>query len=295
MTLLPRPDADFFTEPSPPRPRMPAAAHAPARPWRQEAQGLIVDLDGTLMREDEPMAGASELLHAYAGRFVIVSNNSTHTAPQLARRLARAGLPVVPQDLVLAGEQAVRHLARTSLDRRLLLCGSTGLKRLASTLGCRLVERDAEVVLLALDKSFSYRRLAQLTRELAQGAPLVVTNPDLTHPGPDGQIVPETGALLQALRACVQPAHTHVVGKPGRAMFAEAVGRLHAAGAGRLVVIGDNPDTDAAGAVAMGLPYLLVGPGPHADAPDPAGLLALRRPARRGLPGAAMPRQASSA
>jgi 4-nitrophenyl phosphatase len=54
--------------------------------WLDQAKNLIVDLDGTLIREDEVLDGASKLLKHYRDCYVIVSNNSTHTADALVHR-----------------------------------------------------------------------------------------------------------------------------------------------------------------------------------------------------------------
>jgi len=265
-----------------PCPAAPPASRDPA-PWHAGRDGLILDLDGTLIREHQLIEGAATLLNAYRGRFVIVSNNSTHTARQMARRLRAMGLLVRAGDLVLAGEQMVQYLSANLADARILMRASPALKRQAAARGCRLVERDADVVALALDKTFDYAALAAVARELARGARLVASNVDLSHPGPDGQIVPETGALLRAVQGCTGVPPWRVVGKPEPAMFHEGLRRLGCAAAAALVV-GDNPDTDAAGAVRAGVQYVLLGSGPWAAAATPAQLLTSDCAARSGLP-----------
>jgi 4-nitrophenyl phosphatase len=254
-----------------------------ARPWIAECSALILDLDGTLMREHEPVEGAADLLRAYHDRYVVVSNNSTHTAMQLARRLRAAGLAVTPERLVLAGELTVHYLRARHPHARVLLCGSAALKRYALQSGCRLVDEGADIVALALDKHFNYATLERVTQELARGAQFIVSNADASHPGPDGFVVPETGALMRALMTSSGCVPLHVVGKPGAAMFEEGLRRL-----GRpreeVVVIGDNPDTDALGAVRTGLRYLLVGDGEHADAVTLADLMRCATPAHAALP-----------
>jgi HAD superfamily hydrolase (TIGR01450 family) len=253
---------------------------------------LILDLDGTLMREREPVAGAAHLLRAYHDRYVVVSNNSTHTAGQMARRLRSAGLAVAADRLVLAGEMTIRYLRERHPDARVMLRASGALRRYALQSGCRLVDDDADIVVLALDKRFGYAALESVTRQLTRGARLVVSNTDASHPGPGGCVVPETGALMQAVMMSAGCQPMHVVGKPGPAMFEEGLRRL-----GRppeeVLVIGDNPDTDALGAVRAGLRYLLVGDGEHADAKTLAGLMACGVAAHATLPGMRRPPLAS--
>ncbi|AOB33170.1 hypothetical protein AKI39_24085 [Bordetella sp. H567] len=269
------------------RPRLDGRPASPAipvdPPWTAGRPALILDLDGTLMREREPVAGAADLLRAYHDRYVVVSNNSTHTAGQMARRLRSVGLSIDADRLVLAGEMTIRYLRARHPDARVLLCASVGLRRYAVQSGCHLVNDAADIVVLMLDKRFNYAALERVTRQLKRGARLLVSNADASHPGPDGWVVPETGALMQAVMISSGCQPSHVVGKPGPAMFEEGLRRL-----GRrredVLVIGDNPDTDALGAVRAGLRYLLVGDGQHADAATLADLMACAVPAHAALP-----------
>lgn len=236
-----------------------AAAHRLA-----QADHLIVDLDGTLIRESELLDGAVQLLQRFEGRYVIVSNNSTHSPAGLSRRLARMGVKVAPQALVLAGEQTLAYLRREHPTARIFLAGSRALQQLAHAMGCDLVNDDADVVVLALDPHFNVARLAHIANQLRRGALLVVANADANHPGPHGSVVPQTGALLAAVHTASGVAAHRIIGKPGPLLLAEGMRRLSAR-AERCVLIGDNPDTDGLGARAMGMPFILVGSHERAD------------------------------
>lgn len=251
--------------------------------WTSRSRGLILDLDGTLIRGNEVLPGAADLLARWSGRYVVVSNNSTDTAARLAPRLQALGLPVQADALVLAGEQALRHIARTHPHARLLLCGSDVLRDRAARLGLALVSGDADIVLLARDLAFSYATLQTLAIELARGAVLMASNGDLTHPGPQGVRVPETGALLQAVLACAPGVRPFILGKPAPMLFEEGLRRLNVPQRD-VTVIGDNARTDAQGAVSLGMGYLLVGDTPEADAANVADLMQAAPPRRHAPP-----------
>jgi 4-nitrophenyl phosphatase len=248
-----------------------------ARAALAQARHLLVDLDGTLVRDDGPLEGAARLLERFRGRYAVVSNNSTHTAPTLVRRLARMGLQVDPGRLVLAGEQAVDYMRRNHPGARLLLAASPVLQRYALAAGCDLVCAGADFVVLALDRRLTHARLGLLADELRRGARLVVTNGDGSHPGAGGAVVPETGALMAALVAAsgVQP--WKVLGKPGALLLHEGLRRLGADPAST-VMVGDNPETDGLGASRLGMDCVLVGGAPQAAAPTLAALLAEAAP-----------------
>jgi HAD superfamily hydrolase (TIGR01450 family) len=234
------------------------------RAHRQERRGIVVDLDGTLIRGREVIPGAARLLDLFAECWMIVSNNSTHSAARLAQQLARSGLIVPAERLVLAGMLAIETLAREHPGAAVMLFGSRDLADAAVAAGIRLVRSRADLILLARDERFSYARLELIVDAIANGTGLVVTNGDLTHPGTGGRVVPETGALLQAVLACATPRSLRVIGKPEPALFSEALRRLSVA-PDQGLVIGDNAQTDIAGAERLGMPSILVGRPPFAD------------------------------
>ena len=221
------------------------------------ADRVIVDLDGTLIRGGRPTEGAREFLESLAGRYVVVSNNSTDTAGRLSARLARIGLPIPPRRLVLAGEATIRFAASRYPGARCLVAASGLLRSMASREGLFPVHQDAEFVILGRDLHWSYRRLTLLVNELHRGAALIVTNPDLTHPDGDNRLIPETGSLLAALVAATGVEPAHIVGKPEAPLFEEALRRLRSA-PGNTLVVGDNPLTDREGATRLGLRCVIV-------------------------------------
>jgi len=239
-----------------------------------DAAAVLVDLDGCLLAGRDAAPGAAELLALAGARLVVVSNNSTDTANSMAGLLAELGLPVPAERILLAGEMAVGLLRERHPGARVLaLMGGP----LAATLGdIRQVEIDPEVVLLGRDLYLSYTRLRAAARALHEGAALIAANPDLSHPDESGCPVPETGSLLAALSAMVPEAAATIVGKPGPVLYQEALARLGAAPENALM-IGDNPDTDLAGARQLGIPGLLVGPR-AARGGNLAALLASRAP-----------------
>jgi ribonucleotide monophosphatase NagD (HAD superfamily) len=136
-----------------------------------------------------------------------------------------------------------------------MFLGSRSLMSYARYLGLRLTTQEPDIVLLARDRRFNYAKLMGAANAIRGGAELVVANPDLTHPGIAGRIVPETGSLLQAILACTGPLPYRVIGKPEAELFRRALARC---GATSAIVIGDNPATDGAGADRLGLPFFPV-------------------------------------
>lgn len=244
--------------------------------WLRDSAGFLIDLDGTLIRNGKALPGAARLLQNLGDRFMVVSNNSTDLAPALSRVLRHLDLSVDSGQLLLAGEQTVRRLARDNPGRRVLVAGSQQLRNLAGKLGLVMCDREPETIILARDLNFSYKRLWQISNLLRAGAELVVTNPDQNHPGPGSEgVVPETGSLMRAVVACSGVVPTLIFGKPEPPLFAAGADSLGLA-AEQITMIGDNPDTDVLGARRYGCRHLLLGNTPECHAETPEGLLCYR-------------------
>jgi HAD superfamily hydrolase (TIGR01450 family) len=232
-----------------------------------EYRFIIVDLDGTLVAGRKPLPGAVELIELFQDRCAVVSNNSSHSVAQLAGELRSCGLPIRDSQLVLAGITAIETIASDYAGARTMIVASDAVRQVAEERGLHAVEDKADVVLLTRDEGFTYPKLRSVVDAVASGAILVAANPDLTHPGPDAGLIPETGAILSSVLSCVKPRILRTIGKPEPYMFVEGIRRLDA-DPRTCLVVGDNPDTDRAGAARLGLASLMVGRGPGAEVED---------------------------
>ena len=231
-----------------------------ARQMLAQADALLIDWDGCLSLGGRMQPGAIDLLDEWRDRVVILSNNSTHLPRQIGQMLKDAGLALPEERILLAGHETIRHVASQGPCRTMIL-GDTRLRTVARGLGLTLVRDAPDIVILLRDTRFTYGRLERAANAIAQGARLIVANADLTHPGPAGLLVPETGALLAALVAATKgrAADHELIGKPGPMLFRRACAVLGVM-PDRAVMIGDNPDTDVAGAAAAGMPAILLDP-----------------------------------
>ncbi|MEO0760583.1 MAG: HAD hydrolase-like protein, partial [Pseudomonadota bacterium] len=160
---------------------------------------------------------------------------------------------------------------------RIALFAAAPLADHARALGLRPVDEGPQIVLLARDTGLTYDRLQRLVAHVHGGLPFFVANPDATHPDAQGRPVPETGALLQAVRSCVPDAAPRVIGKPDITLIETALRRA-AARADEAVFIGDNPGTDGLGATRAGLDFIRVGPAGTPGTRRLADLLAVEAP-----------------
>lgn len=223
-----------------------------------KSPGLLVDWDGCLALDNRPGDAAISFLREHGSRVAILSNNSTLLPGDFVGILAAHGVPFPEHRILLAGVEALQCAAETA-PASVMILGAARMRDHAAHLGLRIVEKDAEVVVLLRDTELTLGRIEHAVNTLEAGARLIVANPDLTHPGPDGRLVPETGAILASLLACVNvpPSQMQIVGKPDPRMFMKACAILGIS-PGKAIMIGDNPATDIDGANAAGLGAILV-------------------------------------
>jgi len=230
-------------------------------------RGLILDLDGTLYRGDEPIVGAIEFVAALrrAGLpFVCATNNSARTVEQVANRMKDMGF-AVEQDEVFTSALLVAQevLNRFGRGARVFAIGEAGLLSALTSVGAVWDEMHPEVVVMGLDREFTYAKLRTATRAIAAGAAFLATNADRVLPEEVG-FAPGAGSLLAALEtASGRP--PEVLGKPNPA-FIHAACRFLAQPPETVMVVGDSGETDIAAGMAAGCLTVRVetGVGPSA-------------------------------
>lgn len=222
-------------------------------------QYLVVDLDGVLYRGDEVIPGAREFVEFLRGRgigFVLATNNSTRTPQQYVEKLAGMGIGIQADEVLTSALATADYLKSVAPPgARLFVVGQDGLWAALRQAGFELVESGAEYVVVGMDFSATYERMAEATLQIRAGAQFIGTNPDKTFPSERG-IVPGNGALLAFLEAATGVTPT-VIGKPETAMLEQALARMNASAA-TTAMLGDRLETDILAGKRAGLATLLV-------------------------------------
>lgn len=217
--------------------------------------GLVLDLDGVVVRGGQAIpgaAGAIAALRAAGVGVAFATNNATRTPTQVAALLGRAGVPATPAEVVTSALAAADLLEPGT---RCLVVGMDGLREALAARGCVEV-RDpglTDAVVAGLDQALTYDALRRATLALRAGARFVASNTDRTYPGPDG-LEPGAGAIVAAL-VTASDRRPEVAGKPHAPLYRTAAACLPD---GALLMVGDRLDTDIDGAAALGWDTALV-------------------------------------
>ena len=223
-------------------------------------QGVILDVDGTLLLHGKALPGAGRAVSAlrqagYQLRFV--SNTTSRSEAQLAEALTLSGIPAHAEEVQTSVSACLYYLqAHFSHSRGFIAVPEALQPRFSQLL--KTAEQPDYVVLGDLDESFDYAILNQIFNFLRSGAQLVVF-----HKNPwyfrDGKTWLDSGAFTHALELAGNT-QAIVTGKPSPVMFQSAVESMNL-DKRQVLVVGDDATTDVAGARNAGLAALLVGTG----------------------------------
>ena len=263
MTLPLRKPEECWPEPLPPLRHL-------KRAWRENAalngiKALVFDLDGVLYRDADPIPNAPEFVawaNAQGLDIAAVTNNAGRTAADYAAKLAKLGYDIPESKIITAGMATARWMANRTPGARIHALGPAAMKAELKAAGCVEVGDDADFVVAGITYEMTVGDLSQATRLLRNGAKLIISNPDQTHPTPNGY-APEAGAVQAFLEASGGKPAAYV-SKPNAFIFQMALDLLGTS-AETTLMIGDTPETDIQGARAMGMPSALVETGNPTD------------------------------
>lgn len=281
-----------------------------------EYDGILLDAYGVLVDVSGPLPGARELvavMNQTGKPYAICSNDASRSATTYAARFVRAGLDIPAERITSAGQLLAAYFAEHRLaGARVAVLGTPDSIAFVSAAGGEVVPlqvgMDIDVLTICDDEGFDFKEgldiaVSAVVRAVAAGRPLrlVLPNPDLLYPKSASELGFTAGAVAGMIEAGVarkfpdREVRFDRLGKPSPALLRHAckkvLGELFgAATPPRLVMVGDQVETDIAAARAAGMDSALVdgvsrwryvsasAQAKQADAPSPTYLLASMAP-----------------
>ena len=223
----------------------------------QEHDCLLLDLDGTVFRGQQPTEGSVETLAKIEARTLFVTNNASRGPDDVAKSLVAMGFAAKADDVVTSAQSAARLLAtQMGSGSAVLVVGTEALAEEVRKVGLEPVRKFADkptAVVQGHSPQTGWSDLAEAALAIRDGALWVAANVDRTLPSERG-LLPGNGSMVAALETATDQ-RPQVAGKPQPPLLLDALARGEFE---RPLVIGDRLDTDIAGANAAGLPSLLV-------------------------------------
>ncbi|MEM9517073.1 MAG: HAD-IIA family hydrolase [Actinomycetota bacterium] len=245
-----------------------------------DVEVVLCDLDGVVWLAHRAIPGSVEAItsmRAAGRRVVFVTNNSAPTIEQHEAALAAIG--VEARGDVVSSSMAAARLVESG--QRVLVSGGPGIAEAVEQRGATAVRNDGnddgrhcDAVVVGIDRTFDYGRLAWSSRVVRDGGRLIATNGDATYPTPSGP-EPGGGALVAAVERA-SGVDAVVAGKPEATMAELIIAELlnpSGVAIDSVVMVGDRPDTDGKFASRLGCRYAQVRSGVlAAGEPLPSGV-----------------------
>jgi NagD protein len=217
-----------------------------------------MDMDGVLVHEDQAIPGASDFLDRLRERgkpFLVLTNNSIYSRRDLAARLRASGLQVPEESIWTSALATASFLEDQRPGGSAFVIGESGLTTALHQAGYTLTDRSPDYVVLGETRTYSFERITQAIRLVANGARFIATNPDPTGPTPQGPL-PATGSVA-ALISRASGVDPYFVGKPNPLMMRSALNAIDAHSE-TTAMVGDRMDTDVIAGLEAGLETVLV-------------------------------------
>ncbi|MCE7861265.1 MAG: HAD-IIA family hydrolase [Chloroflexi bacterium CFX2] len=238
-------------------------------------KALILDMDGVIWKGDAPIGDLAAIFKRIRERglkFAFATNNGTKTPEDYQKILAGFGVDVGAAQIVTSALGIAFMLSQKyPRGTKIFVIGEEGIRVALEEKGFEVVGVEdapqAEAVVMGIDRSVNFQKIAEATLLVRAGRPFYTTNTDRTFPTPRGEI-PGSGAWVSVVSMATRT-DPIVAGKPFPYLMELALERLGTLKEETLVV-GDRLETDIAAGQAVGCPTALVlsGVGTREEAKD---------------------------
>lgn len=223
-------------------------------------EAVIFDLDGTVYLGDELLPGAAEMvshLRTAGVQVLFLTNKAISRRDHYSEKLTRLGIPTEPDEVINSGWVTAQYLRTEYPDRRAFVIGEEPLLAELEAAGVEATtDEPGDLLVVSMDRTFTYEKLDLARQTLGGGAPFVATNPDRTCPMPDGAI-PDAAGMIGAVEAVTAESVDAILGKPEVTMVETVLGVLDVKPS-ECLMVGDRPETDIEMGRRAGMTTVLV-------------------------------------
>jgi NagD protein len=223
-----------------------------------DLDGFIFDLDGTLYVGDTLLPGAAatvNTLRQQGKRTLFVTNKPVDSRSTYAAKLTKLGIAASEEDVITSAFVLAHYLTQHAPDLRYYVLGEPNFLDELRGHGLTVVDEllaqsemgtirpdGIDAVIVAMDRTLTYRKLNTAYQALRGGARYFATNGDTTCPMPGGD-VPDAGATIAYFQQLTGRTPELVAGKPSPTILQVALARLGLA-PHRCLMAGDRLETD---------------------------------------------------
>lgn len=182
-----------------------------------EAEYFFLDLEGTLIKWNDTIIGAEELVHTLREKGKTVyfhTDNSLLSRSGFAHKLQNIGIDAKEDQIITSAYSAARFLDKKDV-RDVYAIGERGIIEELSKKGIS-TSKDADNVLVGLDRQFNYSKIKDAAKIVDKGQLFVCSNEKMVK---SDKFFPHQLAINNALKTFSQ---AKLVGKPSN-VFVDAL------------------------------------------------------------------------
>ncbi|MBM7586211.1 4-nitrophenyl phosphatase [Bacillus pakistanensis] len=227
----------------------------------KEYKGYLIDLDGTMYRGKEKIEAAGDFVHRLKAKglpYLFVTNNSSRRPDQVAQKLADFDIPAEPHQVFTTSMATANFISEKKPNATAYVIGEEGIQMALKEKGIVLVEDQPDFVVVGLDRSINYEKLALGCLGVRNGATFISTNGDIAIPTERG-LLPGNGSITSVITVSTQT-NPIFIGKP-ESIIMEQAQEVLGVPKEETLMVGDNYDTDILAGINAGLDTLLVHTG----------------------------------
>lgn len=226
-------------------------------------EDIIIDLDGTVYRESEPIDGvkqAIETLRSKGIRITFLTNNATASRKQYVEKLEQFGITTSPESILTSGRIAASYLSDVHQHKTIFVIGEEPLRTelRGYDLNLNNSPNHPDILLTGLTREFNYESLKKVLRAFTNNKDLrfIATNTDQTRPGPEYPL-PSTGGIIGAINGVTGRKPDTVTGKPS-SIAGNVLQKERDITPETAMVVGDRYETDIQFGKNLGMETVLV-------------------------------------
>jgi NagD protein len=215
---------------------------------------VICDIDGVLLHNNTPIAGAAEFVHRMVDEkrpFLLLTNYPSQTPADLKNRFAAAGIEV-DEDRFYTSTMATAAFLAKQNGRKAFVIGEGALTHALYNVGFTITDINPDFVIVGETRAFNWEMIHKAALLIKAGARFIATNPDVAGPASE----PACGALCAPIERITER-EPFYVGKPSPWIVRAALNSL-SAHSERSIFIGDNMRTDILAGTQAGMETILV-------------------------------------
>ncbi|MDX8365935.1 TIGR01457 family HAD-type hydrolase [Cytobacillus sp. IB215665] len=224
-------------------------------------EGYLIDLDGTMYRGKDKIDAASDFVKKLYNNnipYLFVTNNSSRTPAQVAQKLRDFDIPATEEQVFTTSMATANYISEQKEHASAYVIGEEGIQTALTDQGIELKDNKPDFVVVGIDRSINYEKLALGCLAVRDGATFISTNGDIAIPTERG-LLPGNGSLTSVITVSTQ-VDPIFIGKPEKIIVDQALKVLGVAKENTLMV-GDNYDTDILAGMNAGMDTLLVHTG----------------------------------